>query len=331
MGSKHIEAGEIYENKNYSWTNWYNVKVDTNCLDKSYTDSAAAATAMATGVRTNYGYVGKNSSKSDLTTIMDYAINAGKKTGVLTTFRPYDATPAGFSAHITDRNDGNSIVKSQLSSGLNLIAGHTSYYIEQNKTLISNNGYSYCDNYANISSTMSSAKAVWQFNMEGEESPNNANGYDVGSEILLKDVAVDALNFLDNENGFVLMIENEHIDIYAEENKMEDMVKMVKSFNQTVESVLAWMKETGHMEDTALIVLADHETGGLDISTTQTNKNNKYISTLNGKKLYYSWETTGHTNANVDMFVYNVAPVCPSGLINNTAVFDLMLSLVNNG
>ena len=332
MGSEHIEAGELYEGKDYVWTNWLTTKIDTNCADREYTDSAAAATAMATGVVTNYNYVGKDPAGNNLETIADIAKAMGKKTGVVTSSLPYDATPSAFAAHMTNRYDTNAVAKSMLAGGLDLIAGHNAAYmgIESNADEIANNGYTFVNDFSKIGSSMSADKAVWTFNIEGKE-----NYYDEGEEIALKDVAVNALNFLDNENGFFVMIENEHIDIYAEDNDIENTVKHVKSFNDTIEAVLAWMQATGHMEDTMLIVLADHETGGLTVDGTAGANS---IDTLNGGKLYYSWTSGQHTNTDVDMFVYGAAPdfseysnFSIDSKIKNSNVFDIMKHVVNYG
>ena len=57
----------------------YKGEVITSCLNNYVTDSAAAATAFATGVKTNYETLGKDKDGNDLKTIMDYAHEAGDR------------------------------------------------------------------------------------------------------------------------------------------------------------------------------------------------------------------------------------------------------------
>jgi alkaline phosphatase len=67
------------------------------------TDSAAAATAMATGVKTNDDMVCLDPSGARLTSIIELAEILGKKTGTVTSVPFSHATPASFLAHAEDR------------------------------------------------------------------------------------------------------------------------------------------------------------------------------------------------------------------------------------
>ena len=70
-----------------------------------FTDSAAAATALATGYKTYNYYVGTDKNGTKLTSLRDLANSKGAKTAILTTAAITDATPAAFLAHATDRYD----------------------------------------------------------------------------------------------------------------------------------------------------------------------------------------------------------------------------------
>ena len=82
----------------------YKGLVDTNCLNNYVTDSAAAATAMATGVRTLYERMGMDENGNELETILDIAHNNGLMTGLITNDFLTGATPGGFSAHSINRD-----------------------------------------------------------------------------------------------------------------------------------------------------------------------------------------------------------------------------------
>ncbi len=88
------------------------------------TDSAAGATAMATGVKTNEGLIGVDPSGKALVNWFQSAEKAGKATGVVTTVEISDATPAGVVAHTTDRNASEAIAQEMiLQSKTDVIMG----------------------------------------------------------------------------------------------------------------------------------------------------------------------------------------------------------------
>jgi len=75
------------------------------------TDSAAAATAMATGVKTNDDVVCLDPEGTRLTSIIELAEVLGKKTGAITSVNFCHATPASFLAHAKDRYEYENIAR----------------------------------------------------------------------------------------------------------------------------------------------------------------------------------------------------------------------------
>ena len=328
MGVEHITAGQLYEEKHYNFTDWKYASVNTDSVDtigNSFipTDSAAGGTALATGYLTVNGYVGKNWKGKDVSTILDHAKALGKSTGVLTTDNLYGATPASFSAHALSRDDVEDIVNSQLTSNVDLLCGSTATACTDKASQIAENGYTLCTDFADIENAKNAEKAYWQFDMWG-----------YNSAVKLEQVTPHALEFLSkNEEGFVMMIEQAHIDKYSHNNDTEGMVKSVASLNNTVEAVLEWI---GDRKDTAILITADHETGGLTVTTE--NQTYADISTVGGNKMYYAWECGSHTDSKVALFVYGINPNYESfsyykskHLIKNINVFGIMLELVYDG
>ena len=90
MGPNQIKVGEIYKGETLTMQQFpYSTMVETESLD-GITDSAAAATAMATGQRTSNGYVSMEKNwftgeNEELATIVDIATTMGKRTGILST------------------------------------------------------------------------------------------------------------------------------------------------------------------------------------------------------------------------------------------------------
>ncbi len=82
--------------------------------EEAVTDSAAGATAFASGVRTYNGAVGVDVDGNPVPTLLEAARDAGKATGLVTTAQVTDATPAAFGAHVPDRGDQSEIARQLL-------------------------------------------------------------------------------------------------------------------------------------------------------------------------------------------------------------------------
>jgi len=96
----------------------------------SFTDSAAAATAMSTGRKTRKGAIGLGPDGERLKSIFDLAESKGKATGVVTSVQFSHATPAGFAAHNESRANYEEIAREMIyESPLEVIigCGHPAY------------------------------------------------------------------------------------------------------------------------------------------------------------------------------------------------------------
>jgi alkaline phosphatase len=97
---------------NLYWSD-FNYGKQTNPLNPAYinnsTDSASAATAMATGRKTKDGVIGyafdESMSLISVPNIVEYAKSQGRSTGVITSVPFSHATPAGFVAHNISRDN----------------------------------------------------------------------------------------------------------------------------------------------------------------------------------------------------------------------------------
>lgn len=87
----------------------------TNSLS-GVTDSAAGGTALACGIKTNNGYIGKDSELRDVKSLTELAYELGMAGGVMSTESKTGATPSAFSAHASDRSNTSEITSSQLAA-----------------------------------------------------------------------------------------------------------------------------------------------------------------------------------------------------------------------
>lgn len=97
------------------------------------TDSAAAATAMATGVKTNNSAIGVDPQDQPLKNLVEVAEGMGKSTGVVTSVELSHATPAGFVAHNASRENYEEIAREMvLTSTVDVIMGAGNPWFDDN-------------------------------------------------------------------------------------------------------------------------------------------------------------------------------------------------------
>ena len=103
--------------------------------DFAVPDQAAAATAIATGVKVNNRAIAVEADGKPITTIVELAHERGRATGLVTNVRLTDATCAAFYAHSTDTNDADNIARAFVDGGKIDIAigGGTAHFLPKSK------------------------------------------------------------------------------------------------------------------------------------------------------------------------------------------------------
>jgi len=92
--------------------------------DSMVTESAAAATQIACGVKVPARAVGMGSDgKTPCKTILEMAKDKGMATGLVTTSGITDATPASFAAHVEHRSDEAGVATQELRLGVDVLMG----------------------------------------------------------------------------------------------------------------------------------------------------------------------------------------------------------------
>src|SRR3954469_12039640 len=87
-------------------------------------DQAAAATALATGVKVKNRTLAVNQDGHPLITILDLARDRGRATGLITNSQLSDATSAAFYSHSNDSGDEDGVVRELTeSSRIDLVMG----------------------------------------------------------------------------------------------------------------------------------------------------------------------------------------------------------------
>lgn len=314
MGENHIENAKLeYDISSLEFENDYKCKVNTDSSTLlSPTDSSASATAMATGKSVENKVVSK-SGKNNLETILEYASSKGMKTGVVTTDKLSGATPACFSSHAKSRSDTLEILKGQTTSKIDLFIGSASETYRSNASLFRENGYLVVENLTDLEQTEKGTKVV--ATLENINSIYNTN---LSGQTDFSEIVDFAMNFLENENGFVLMVECAHIDKFSHDKQLMPALAEVRTLFDTANKLYAFDK--AHGGNTAIIITADHETGKLAKADTKENLE-KYNNS------YY--KKSGHTRTDVNLYVHNVKFGENTSKVKNTFVHTISKFVVD--
>lgn len=320
MGHEHLRAASFYDNGTadglYVQKLVPNRTITTQNASGEVTDSAASATAMATGVKVFNGVLSVElpGDGNDLLTITEIAKNGGKSIGIVTTAHVTHATPAAFGSHVANRSDYESV-------------GQDLLYRSRPDIIIGGSGYGIFPDVAR--------EAEYVVAESWNELHSMAETYLLGDRIAglfgtghfpyvldrrppryptLGDAATLAMSILsENPEGYVLIVEAARIDHAAHSNDVDRVVHETIELDEAVKSI---MEHASLHEDVLVLVTADHETGGL--SVLEGRGTGFYPNVV--------WESTGHTSTEVPLFVANplLEEIRIDSVVDNADLFSFM-------
>ena len=290
------------------------------------TDSAAAGTAMATGHKTSNDIIGQGEHGQEYKSILEFAREMGKATGLVTTTEVTHATPATFAAHEANREEAKAIALDYLNGAQpDVILGGGSWV--WTPSLLEEAGKL---GYTNVftKKEMDTLDPAGVKKLLGLFAHSHmAFVVERGSqEPSLKEMTLEALEILQRDpEGFFLMVEGGRIDHAGHNNDLERLIHEVLDFDEAVGAVRARL-EVRHGEpaggttnqETLLIITADHETGGLSIVGPRGHLPSK------GERVEVRWATKYHTAADVPIWAQGPGAEAVRGRMDNTEVFNLI-------
>ncbi len=244
----------------------------SHASDNLITDSAAAATAFACGIKTYNGAIGVDDNKQSITTILEEAEAKGMATGLVSTSTIVHATPASYIAHNESRQNYEEIAADFLETDIDLFIGGGKKFFERREdernltTELRQKGYIVTDfidsDLLNLNIDITKNFACYT----SEEQPLPvAQGRDY-----LPDVTRQSIEYLDKKSGdegFFLMVEGSQIDWGGHANKADYIISEFIDFDKALKEAVDFAEKDGN---TLVVVTADHETGGFAIQTTST-------------------------------------------------------------
>jgi alkaline phosphatase len=320
MGVTHITAGKIALGTLNLERSSVTALVMTYSENELITDSAAAATALATGYKTYNRAVSVSSDKKPLKTLFEFAEELGKSTGVVVTSSITHATPAAFFAHIEDRRQHADIAEQILNSGLDvLIGGGWMYFIPE-----SNAGSRRQDNKNLLESLETQMPVVLSYDkLPGQGKKLAAllapDGLPKAADraYSLAELTEAAMRILlKNRKGFVLLVEGSQIDWAAHDQDHKEIITEMIDFDGAVGIGLDLAQKHGN---TLILVTADHETGGFAV----------HDGSMKAKQVTSTgFTTSGHTAAMVPIFTYGPGSRNFSGIQDNARVGQTLIDLM---
>ncbi|MGV6871763.1 alkaline phosphatase [Pseudochelatococcus sp. B33] len=305
-----------------------------------FTDSAAAATALASGTKTYNNAINWSNTGEKLKHIGEYAVESGRSLGVVTSVEWSHATPAGFLAHNVSRNDYVGLGKEIVDSGLATVVMGTGHpYYEGEGTRVENpddRAFRFVGgrdtwerltsgqtDYAHIETKADfEALAKGELDLKGKSKvigtaqniqtlQFNRPGVTAGNRLDntpdLKTMALGAINLLEkNDNGFFLMVEGGAVDWAAHANNLPRLIEEQIDFNEMVEAVVDWVENKSSWDETLVIVTTDHGNGLLQGPDSNVNAYSPVVNQGAGALPLVRWHTDNHTRELVPLYAHGV-------------------------
>ncbi len=242
------------------------------------TDSAAAGTALATGVKTANSFIGVDAEGNELRTLADVASERGYMVGLVTNVGINHATPSCFYGHTSDRFGFPKLIDDYIASDVAFIAGSTIMDMKSGPQdpkyspvttaelaeRIRKAGINLTLDVEEAAKTSGKRVALVANDKKNEHVPYVIDRKGDEEHTLLNHSKA-AIEFLSREakDGFFLMIEGGKLDYAAHEQDAVTTFCEVNEFAQAVQLALDFAKQ--HPDETLIVVTSDHETGGMSL------------------------------------------------------------------
>jgi Alkaline phosphatase len=294
----------------------------TYCADKYITDSGAGATAFSIGKKAPYRAIGLDSAWAVHPNLMELSKKKGLSTAIVTVCDLTHATPAAFVAHVKDRDMQEEIALGYLDCNVDVfIGGGKDRFMKEKRK----DGLSLTD-----SLQQRGYKMAYSLNQMEQITPQKGKLTKLCALLCERHPALaakrdnmlcrsldKALSLLSsNRKGFFMMLEGSQIDMQAHDNNLENMIAETQDFDIAVGRAIEYARKDGN---TLVIVVADHETGGLSITG----------GSLKTGKVEGKFSTGRHTAVMVPIYAYGKGAEKFTGVMENTDIFYKITSLLN--
>ena len=279
MGLNQVIGTEMYneakglspEEANLSFTDFPVQGCMTSHSGTSYvTDSAAAGTALATGAKARNDQVGLDVNEKPMASLADIARENGYKVAVVSNVAANHATPSVFYAHQTNRKDYEDLTRQTIECKIDFLAGASlinekdnapfaERWIENAKQA----GWTVLRNADEAAATDSDRVMLLADTLSRESMRYAIDCHE--QDPTLEQYTKAAISYLERKSPekFFMVIEGGHIDYALHNNDLTASFEEINDMDRSVKLVLDFYEK--HPKETLIVVVADHETGGLSL------------------------------------------------------------------
>lgn len=243
--------------------------VDTRASNTLITDSAAGATAFASGIRTFNGAVGVGPDSQPAETALEAAKKQGWATGLVATSNITDATPAAFAAHVPSRAMQHEIARQMTELGVDVMLGGGGQFFSpatrpDRADLLGRlrGTHTVVTDAAGLAAVDDTDKRL-----VGLFSPGHMPAAAQRTPTLpaMTKTAIDILS--KDPDGFFLVVEGSQADWRGHDNMpIGAVVAEMLDFDAAIGVALEYQ---GRQPDVLILVASDHETGGMALETAR--------------------------------------------------------------
>jgi alkaline phosphatase len=299
----------------------------THSADRLVTDSAAGATALATGVKTGNGIVGMTPDGASLENLLEKAVRQGKAVGVVTTTSVTDATPAAFLSHVRVRGYETDVAAQIVESDASVVMGGGKNYFlpagdgkrADGRDLIEEargKGFAVAFDRDGLQAA-SGGRILGLFAAEDLPYESERRTYEVPS---LAEMMTRALQVLTADpDGFVLVVEGGRIDHAEHEHNLPGALAEILAFDAAIGRAMDYQESDSSL---VLIVTADHDTGGPGLTAGAEGypRTSDVSRLVNQDCPFIKWLSEDHVGTMVPLFARGPGEDLFSGIIDNTEV-----------
>lgn len=270
--------------------------VKTYIADSVVADSAPAASAFATGVRTSDKFISvgpqaetmagvpkpePDLSYRPLATVLEGARLMGKATGIVATSRVTHATPAAYIAHVPSRDMEDDIMEQAVYQSIDVVFGGGNRHLlpkdakgrradgEDLTAELRSRGYQLVQTRDDMLK-LKEGKVFGMFassHMDAEIDRPKLNP----SQPTLEEMTLKAMEILSKDpQGFFLMVEGSQIDWACHANDPAHLLSDMLAYDKAVQAALDFARKDGK---TLVLAFSDHNTGGFSVGNYGTDTN----------------------------------------------------------
>lgn len=252
------------------------IQITTYAEDRFITGSAAAATALSAGEKTTINTIAMDGKRQKpLKTMAEMAKEKGMKVGIISSVDIDHATPACFYAHQPTRKMYYEISLDMPKAGFDFYGGGgikrprgKDKKASKGDTFeeLKKAGYTYVDSKDEFNKLNANSGKIFAVSptLDGSKATRYALDQNKKDDLSLEELTKKNIEMFEgNEQGFFIMVEGGKIDWACHANDAGAAIHDVIAFDDAVGAAIDFYNK--HPEETLIVVVGDHETGGMTL------------------------------------------------------------------